>query len=68
MANPLYGQNKQDDLLDALASADDNIVTSATGSGQVGQSTNDAPAVKAIPVTIDGVKYYIALYAVAKVE
>ena len=63
----MYGQNKQDDLLDALASANDNIVTSDTDAGDLGAS-DATPAVKAIPVTINGTTYYIALYAAALVE
>jgi hypothetical protein len=62
MANPLYGQNKQDDMLDALASADDNIVTAGTGTGSAGEPAH-ADAEKVLPVTIGGVVYYIPLYA-----
>lgn len=65
MANPLYGQNKQDDMLDALASADDNIDTSLpSGTGKLGNA--DVVADAAITVTIKGTEYAIALYAVAK--
>ena len=60
MANPLYGQNKADDILDALASAEENIEAVATASGKIGNE-NCAP-VKQLPVTIGGVKYYLALY------
>jgi len=65
MANPLYGQNKQDGFLDALASADDNIDTDLPAtSGKMGNANVVADA--AITITIDGVEYAIALYAVAK--
>ena len=65
MANPLYGQNKQDDLLDALASANDNVnVGISTDSGKLGNE--DVAADAAIPITVNGVDYVIALYAAAK--
>ena len=65
MANPLYGQNKSDDLLDAIASAADNIDASlASGAGKLGAA--DVVADAAIPITIGGVEYVIALYAAAK--
>ena len=60
MANPLYGQNKADDMLDALANADDNIEDVVAGSGKIGNE-NCAP-VKQLPITIAGVVYYLALY------
>ena len=65
MANPLYGQNKQDDLIDALAGASSSIDTSiASGSGKLGNA--DVVADAAIPVTINGVEYVLALYAASK--
>tara|TARA_Y100001937_G_C7033724_1_gene291285 strand:- start:548 stop:754 length:207 start_codon:yes stop_codon:yes gene_type:complete len=65
MANPLYGQNKQDDLIDALAGASSSIDTSlASGSGKLGNA--DVVADAAIPVTINGVEYVLPLYAIAK--
>lgn len=65
MANPLYGQNKQDDLIDALANASNSIDTSlASGSGKLGAASAVADA--AIPVTINGVEYVLALYAASK--
>jgi len=62
MANPLYGQNKQDDMLDALASADENIEDAGTGTSSAGESAH-ADADSVIPVTINGTVYYIPLYA-----
>ena len=65
MANPLYGQNKADDILDALASASDNVdVSVGSGSGKIGNANVVADA--AIPITINGGDYVIALYAAAK--
>lgn len=65
MANPLYGQNKQDDLIDALANASSSIDTSmATGSGKLGNANAVIDA--AIPITINGVEYVLPLYAIAK--
>ena len=62
MANPLYGQNKQDDLLDALASADDNIVAAGTSAGSAGETDGSGRPAKVIPVTIDGTVYYLGLW------
>jgi hypothetical protein len=65
MANPMYGQNKADDLLDAIADAHDTVDTSlAAASGKLGNG--DVVADAAIPITINGVDYVIALYAAAK--
>lgn len=65
MANPLYGQNKQDNLLDALAGASSSVDTSlATASGKLGNA--DVVADAAITITINGVDYVLALYAAAK--
>ena len=65
MANPLYGSNKADELLDALASAGANIDTAMpAGSGKLGNANVVADA--AIPITINGVSYVIALYAASK--
>ena len=67
MANPLYGQNKQDDLIDALANASSSIDTSlASGSGKLGNA--DVVADAAIPITINGVDYVLPLYALAKIS
>jgi|19_taG_2_1085344.scaffolds.fasta_scaffold01815_2 hypothetical protein len=62
MANPQYGSNKQDNFLDALAHAADNIVTAGTGTGSAGEpAKSDAEMV--LPITINGVTYYIGLWA-----
>ena len=67
MANPLYGQNKADGMLNALADADANIDTSVgSSSGKIGNANVVADA--GIPITINGVEYCIALYAVAKMN
>ena len=62
MANPLYGQNKQDNMLDALASADDNIVDAGDGDTN-SAGKNDSVAAKVLPIVIDGVTYYLPLYS-----
>ena len=54
MANPLYGQNKNDDALDAIAKAIDGGVT-ASDPGE-----EDAY----ITITIDGAQYKVHLTAV----
>ena len=67
MANPLYGQNKADDILDALASASDNIdIAVGSGSGKIGNANAVADA--GIPISINGVDYVLALYAAAKLN
>jgi len=67
MANPMYGQNKADDLIDAIADAHDTIDTSlASGSGKLGNANVVADA--AIPITINGVQYVLPLYALAKIS
>ena len=62
MANPLYGQNKQDNMLDALASADDNIVDAEDGDAN-SAGKDDSVASKVLPITIGGVTYYLPLYS-----
>tara|TARA_R100001082_G_scaffold110721_1_gene91488 strand:+ start:121 stop:324 length:204 start_codon:yes stop_codon:yes gene_type:complete len=65
MANPLYGQNKADGMLEVLTDAEDNIDTSlASGSGKLGNA--DVVADACIPITINGVEYVLPLYAIAK--
>ncbi|QDP66940.1 MAG: hypothetical protein Unbinned4409contig1002_41 [Prokaryotic dsDNA virus sp.] len=65
MANPLYGSNKADELINALADAGATIDTAMpAGSGKLGNA--DVVADAAIPITINGVSYVIALYAAAK--
>ena len=67
MANPLYGQNKQDELLDSLAGASESIDTSlASGAGKLGAA--DVVADAAIPVTINGVEYVLPLYTIDKIS
>ena len=62
MANPLYGQNKADDILDALASASDNIVDAEDGdTNSAGEA--DSVAAKVLPITVNGVTYYLPLYS-----
>tara|TARA_R100000655_G_scaffold1668_4_gene6420 strand:- start:4854 stop:5051 length:198 start_codon:yes stop_codon:yes gene_type:complete len=61
MANPLYGSNKQDGMLDALASADETIAAAGTSAGSAGKSDGCA-ADKVITVSIKGVTYYIPLF------
>jgi hypothetical protein len=62
MANPLYGQNKADDFLDALANADDNIAAAGTTAGSAGETDGTGRPAKVLPVTIAGVVYYIGLW------
>ena len=67
MANPMYGQNKADGMLNALADADATLAAAGTGSGSAGEAAaTDATAsqspTKAISVTIEGVDYWIPLY------
>ena len=62
MANPQYGSNKQDDLLDAIASAVENIETAGTGTSSAGEPAK-ADAEKVLPITIGGVVFYIGLWA-----
>jgi len=65
MANPLYGSNKEDDILAALSKASDDVNTSpATGSGKVGAASAAADA--CVPITINGVEYVLALYVASK--
>lgn len=62
MANPLYGQNKADGLLDALANADDNMVAAGTTAGSAGEADGTGRPTKVLPITINGVVYYLGLW------
>ena len=62
MANPLYGSNKQDNLLDAIASAVENMATANDGDTN-SAGKDDSVASKVLPITISGTTYYIALYS-----
>ena len=62
MANPLYGSNKQDNLLDAIASAVENMVAANDGD-TTSAGKDDSVASKVLPITISGTTYYIALYS-----
>lgn len=62
MANPMYGQNKADNILDALASASDNIAA-AESSDTNSAGHADSVAAKVIPITVNGVTYYLPLYS-----
>ena len=61
MANPLYGSNKQDGMVDSLASADENITAAGTAAGAAGKSDGCA-ADQVLPIVIKGVTYYIPLF------
>ena len=62
MANPLYGSNKQDNLLDAIASAVENMAA-AEDADTNSAGNADSVASKVLPITISGTTYYIALYS-----
>ena len=57
MANPLYGQNKADDAVDAVEEA---IVAGAKTAG--GDAATNGAAAKVLQITIDGVIYYVPLH------
>tara|TARA_R110002020_G_scaffold130973_1_gene292829 strand:+ start:6478 stop:6663 length:186 start_codon:yes stop_codon:yes gene_type:complete len=57
MPNPLYGQNKADDAIDAVKEAVDAGAKAAGGAA----ATNGAAA-KVLQIEIGGVTYYIPLH------
>ena len=62
MANPMYGQNKADELLATLTDAVANIATAGTGADSAGEAAK-ADCEKVLPIVIDGTTYYIGLWA-----
>ena len=61
MANPMYGQNKADNMLDALADADATLVAAGENSGSAG-AADGCNADNVITVVIEGTTYYIPLF------